>query len=99
MLTGEQLLGLATSSGWLNRIAVACWTVAEEIRNEDAETPNHANRIAWAASTWGQLASGPIAAAVATRYKDVATGDGSNVTEQQILVGIRDVVNTFATGG
>jgi predicted DsbA family dithiol-disulfide isomerase len=99
MLTGEQMIGLATSSGWLTRVQSQCWVVADEIRQESAETPNHANRTAWAATAWQQNANGGMAAAVATRYQATATGDGSNITDEQILAAVRDAVNTFATGG
>lgn len=100
MLTGEQMIGLATSSGWVNRVQAACWVVAEEIRTEDpTETPNHANRATWAAGVWQTNANAGMSAAVATRYQATATGDGSNITDAEILTAVRDAVNTFATGG
>lgn len=98
-MTGEQMIGLATSSGWLTRVQAACWAVAEEIRQEAADTANHANRAAWASGVWQQNTNAGVSAAVATRYQATATGDGANITAEQILTAVRDAVNTFATGG
>lgn len=43
-----ELYNLSLNQTMIQRMTVAVAIEAEEIRNEDPSTPNHANRVAWA---------------------------------------------------
>lgn len=100
MLTNEQLAGLPASSPVLNRVQGAVILVAEEIRNENAETPNHANRMDWANRAFSSPAAtaAAMSAAVVARYATTINADGSNLTDAQATAAVRDAVDVFATG-
>ena len=52
MATYPELLSMLAHDGLFNKIRVACWVAADTIRAEDAGTPNHTNRVAWAKSVF-----------------------------------------------
>jgi hypothetical protein len=53
MATYAELRQLFSENELKNKVEVACIVAAESIRNEDAGTPNHANRLVWAKRAFG----------------------------------------------
>lgn len=100
MLTFEQLSGLVQSSDMAGQIMGAVATVALAIQSEDSETPNHANRMAWArrALSSPQSVAGEIRAAVLGTYADTLPASGATLTDAQIKSAVESCVDTFATG-
>lgn len=98
--TYEQLSGLIQSSENAGQIAGAVIAVAEAIRNEDAGTANHANRVKWASRAWSspsQVAN-EMRGAIYSRYADIALGTGLTMTDEQARTAVADAVDVFADG-
>ena len=100
MLTFDQLAGLIQSSDFAGQITGAVTTVALEIQSEDAETPNHANRMAWAKSALADPSgsASQMRAAVLGTYADVLPPSAGVLTDAQIRAAVEDTVDTFANG-
>ena len=52
MATDVELYGLLNNSALRNRVLIQCIIAAEGVLNEDSGTPNHADRLLWAASVF-----------------------------------------------
>ena len=52
MATYEDIFELKDASEVINKVTVACVVAAETIMGEVDTTPNHANRLTWAASVF-----------------------------------------------
>jgi hypothetical protein len=50
MASYEEIYNLRQEVGFSNRIQSAIADVANDVRQEDSGTPNHANRLVWAAN-------------------------------------------------
>ena len=100
MLTDEQLSGLIGSSDLQPQIMGSVLAVAKIVENEDPDTPNHVNRLKWAASAMGS----PTAAAlkmrgsVLARYQATLGPPPYTLTDEQIRAAITESVDTFADG-
>ena len=81
-------------------MAAACDIVADAIRSEAAETPNHANRLVWAKEVLSQ----PFESAVGMLREVLAANAALTVaqitaaTDAAIQVAVNNAVNLFATG-
>jgi hypothetical protein len=101
MLSYTDMSGIIDSTDFGAQITGAVTIVALAIQEENTETPNHANRIAWAKSALSSPASvaSSMRAAVIGMYADILPSAGGTLTDQQIKTAIEASVNTFATGG
>lgn len=100
MLTYDQKTGIIQSSDYAGQIQGAVSDVAADIQAEAVETPNHANRLAWARRAFASPATvaGEMRAAVITAYADTLPPSGGTLTDAQIKSAIEAAVNTFADG-
>ena len=100
MATYLELRSLFRHGELRNRIEVACIITAEAIRVEDANTPNHDNRLIWAKAAFNSTTSirdGMLKALLAAnKDEDVATITGVADSALQTLVNA--IVNMFADG-
>lgn len=101
MATYSELYDLWYESTLKNRVIVATIVTAETIQGEDAGTPNHANRLAWAK----QAFESPVAIAdamfrvILAANKDATQEAILNATDASIQASVDAAVDTFATGG
>lgn len=100
MATYTELFGLRANDSLRNKIIVACIIAAEAIRNEAAETANHANRLVWAAAVFASPTSEAErmlwAVLAQNAAQSVATITGA--TDAAIQTAVNGAVNVFATG-
>ena len=100
MATYEELYGLRSDSALKNRVTVACIISAEGIMSEDGGTPNHANRLIWAATVFAS----PSQEADRMYWAVLAANQGASVaqiqsaTDSAIQTNVDDHVDLFATG-
>lgn len=101
MATYSELYQLAQQDAALrNRCAVAVVVAAEAIRTEAGATPNHANRLVWAADAlarpayWGERML--WAALAQNRALTVAQIQGA--TDAGLQTAIQNTIDLFATG-
>lgn len=100
MATDIELYGLLNDSALRNRVFISCIIAAEGVLNEDAGTPNHANRLIWAASVFFN----PMAEvkrmfmAVLAANKDVSVEAIRGASEAQILANVNDHIDLFVGG-
>jgi len=83
-----------------NRIVVAIVVAAESIRNENAQTENHANRILWAAQAFANPAgvSRKVLMAVLAANKDVPIAAIASASDTALQINVDAVVDLFAMG-
>ena len=91
---------LRASDSLRNRIVAACWIAAEGIRNEDAATENHANRLAWARRVFADPGDGPDLLKVfrAVLMNSTIRAAGEAATDNDIQSAVNGLVDLFATG-
>lgn len=100
MATYAEIYDLTAHSALRNRVTVACTVAAYAINGEDAATPNHTNRLIWAARVFAdptaeaQRMYPVILAANAAATVAQITG----AADADILAAVQGVVNLFATG-
>jgi hypothetical protein len=86
----------------LDRIEGACILMADTIRQEDANTPNHENRLMWAAAV--EEDARPQAKQLIGRilsHADMNKSKGTDmeaVSDDTIVSIVTKVVDSFATG-
>ena len=100
MATYEELYGLRNDSGLKNKVTTACIISAESIMGENGDTPNHANRLIWAAAVFaspGREADRMYWAVLAAN-KDATIAQIQNATDSAIQTNVEDHVDLFATG-
>lgn len=101
MATYAELYGLKNDSALRNRVLTACVIAAEAVMNEVDTTPNHANRLIWAAAVF----AGPVSEAnrmfmaVLAANKDVTVAQIQSASDAAIQTNVDDHVDLFATGG
>lgn len=101
MATYEELHGLMQGKSALrNKIAVAVVVAAETIREEDAGTENHANRLLWAAQAFNApnaLAERMLMAVLAAN-KSVSVATIETASDDTLQTAVDNAVDLFATG-
>ena len=97
-LTLHQLFDLRTSSSLRNRVAAACWTAAQAVFNEDSQTANHANRVAWACRVLEDDGGGAEVLRVfrAVLMNAAVQAAGDSATDADIQAAVDALVNVFA---
>lgn len=100
MATDLELYGLHNDSELRNRVLIQCVIAAEAVMNEDGGTPNHANRLIWAASTFEnpRTEADRMFIAVLAANKDASVEAIKGASEAQILTNVNDHIDLFATG-
>ena len=78
MAAYQDLYNLFSNSSLRNKLSVAVVIAAETIRNEDAGTTNHANRLVWAKSAFNNPES------IATSMLKALLAANASLTVQQI---------------
>lgn len=100
MATNKELYGLLNDSVLRNRVVIECIIAAETVMNEDSGTPNHANRLTWAATVFtNPVAEGRrmfMAVLAANHDASVEAIQGSS--EAQLRANVVGHVDLFATG-
>lgn len=100
MATYTELYGLRNDSALRNRVMVACIVAGEAIMAEDVGTPNHANRLTWAASVFAS----PVAEAnrmfmaVLAANKDATVEQVQGASDEAIQTHVDAHVDLFAVG-
>lgn len=100
MATYAELFSLKNDSELRNKVVVACILASESIMIEVDTTPNHANRLIWAASVFAN----PMAEANRMFMAVLAANSGFTIaqiqaaTDEQIQTDVDDHVDLFATG-
>ncbi len=100
MATYDDLFGLRFDTALKNKVTVACVIAAEAIREEDAGTDNHANRLVWAKATFerpGSIAQNMLWALLAAN-KDADLAVITGASDAAIQTKVDDAVDLFATG-
>ena len=100
MATYEELYGLRNDSGLRNRVVVACIISAEGIMSEDGGTPNHANRLIWAAAVFASPTQEAerMYWAVLAANKDATIAQIQSATDAAIQTNVDAHVDLFAIG-
>lgn len=100
MATYEEIHALRTDSALRNRVLVACIISAEVIMAEDDTTPNHVNRLPWAAKVFASPATeaSRMYWAVLAANKDATVAQIQSATDSAIQTNVDDHVDLFATG-
>lgn len=100
MATYTELFDLHSNTDLLNKVVVACIISAEQIKDEDPGTANHANRLIWAAAVF----SNPRAESERMYWALLAANNAAtviqieNATDEAIQGQVDDHVDLFATG-
>lgn len=101
MATYAELYDVQNENELLHRIVVATAIAAETIRTEAPATPNHANRLLWAALAFANpiVVSRQLLWAVLAANIHVTVENIVGATDAAIQANIDAVVDIFATGG
>lgn len=101
MASYPELYGLKNDSALRNRVMVACIIAGEGIMDESGTTPNHANRLLWAASVFANPATeaNRMFMAVLAANKDYTVAQIQGATDAAIQTNVDAHVDLFATGG
>lgn len=100
MATYNELYGLNSDSELRNRVTMACIVAAETVMAEEDTTPNHANRLVWAALVFASPAmeAKRMFMAVLAANKDADVAAIQSATDAQIQAAVDNHVDLFATG-
>jgi len=100
MATYTELYSLRSDSALRNRVMVACIVSAEAVMAEIDTTPNHANRLLWAASVFANptTESMRMFMAVLAANKDATISIIQTATDTQIQTNVDNHIDLFATG-
>ena len=100
MATYSELYGLNSDSELRNRVTVACIVAAETVMAEEDTTPNHANRLLWAASVFVSptVEARRMFMAVLAANKDATVSAIQSATDAQIQAVVDSHIDLFATG-
>lgn len=84
--------------GFSHKVVVALVDVANDVQQEDGETPNHARRLVWAAQTLGDPKARLQGAlyGVLIANKGEAILDILNASDAQIKTAVEALVDLFA---
>ena len=100
MATNTDLYGLLNDSVLRNRVLIECIIGAEAVMNEDIGTPNHANRLVWAASVFAnpKVEAGRMFMAVLAANHDASVEAIRGASEEQLRANVDEHIDLFATG-
>ena len=100
MATYAELRGLFSNSGLKNAVSVACIVAAEAIRNEDAGTANHANRLVWAKKAFASpdSVSTEMLMALLAANKEASVATITGATDSAIQAKVDAAIDVFADG-
>jgi len=100
MATYDEIRFLFANDSIRNKIEVAVIVAAESIRNEDAGTPNHANRLIWAKEAF----TNPLGTAtkmfmaLLAANKDLTVEQIAGASDVAIQTKVDAAVDVFADG-
>ena len=94
-----ELWTFAQNTPLLERVSMACIVAAQAIITESEDTPNHANRKAWAAATLrNPTGMAPaILWSVLAANKAMTTEQITNATDAAIQTAVNNSIDLFAT--
>ena len=100
MATYTELFGLKNESAVINKVVVACVVAANAIKDEEVSTPNHDNRLAWAAGVFQNpwTEAGCMYWAILAANKDSTVGQIQGASDSAIQTQVDAHVDLFATG-
>lgn len=100
MATYAELFDLRGNSALLNRISSAIAIQSEVIRNENAATANHANRLIWAKQAFQnpEVKAREMVWAILAANAAATTAQITGATDAAILSAVAAAVDIFATG-
>jgi len=100
MASYAELYSLRSDSALKNRVNVAVIVAAEAIRSEDGATPNHANRLVWAAAVFAapSAEADRMFMAILAANKDATVAQIQSATDAAIQTKVDATVDLFATG-
>jgi len=100
MATYIELRGLYGNGDLENKVEVACIVAAESIRNEDAGTTNHANRLVWAKSAFSNpnTVAVQMLMALLAANKDLTVAQIEGASDAAIQTAVDNAVDIFADG-
>jgi hypothetical protein len=98
MATHTELYELYSDSALRNRVEIALVLVAETIRTEDPERPNHAQRLAWARAVFSdpQRWLMPMFRLLLAAQDIAQAGPISNASDELIVARVAEAVDFFA---
>jgi len=99
MATYAELLNIATTDdGLKQQIKVACVVACDVIRAEDAQTPNHAARLAWARATLDNpdRAAGQMVLAVLAQNRAATAAQITGADDATVQTAVNSAVNLLA---
>jgi len=101
MATYVELRALMDDNDLENRCQVACIVAANTIQTEDAGTPNHDNRLAWAEKAYGNPAAlaAKVQMAVLAANKDATVAQIQGSTDAQLQTKVDEAIDVFAQNG
>ena len=95
-----QLRKLFNDNELKNRIEVAIIIAAEDIRTEDSETLNHANRLVWARAAFNspKTFSGSMLRRLLAENSEETVEVIQSVSDENLQILVDDAVDIFAGG-
>lgn len=96
----SELFELGANAGLRNRVTVACLVAAQTIMGEAGSTPNHANRLIWAASVFADptaIGQKMLMAALAANAT-LTTAQITGASDAALLASVQGAINLFSTG-
>ena len=89
---------LNSEGAFWKRVAGACWNAAGLVLSEVTTTPNHANRLLWAAEVRDDRVP-PAKEMLAAILEDATiAADPTGVKDDDIQAAVNNHINDFATG-
>lgn len=99
MATYAELLAAANDDGLRQKVLVAVLVAAEVVRTENAQTANHANRLAWAKATFQnpEPARDAMVRALLVQNRAVAVALILAADDATVQAAVNTAVDVFAT--
>lgn len=99
MATYAELLQAANDDGLRQKVMVAVLVAAEVVRTENAQTVNHANRLAWAKSTFQnpEPARDSMVRAILVQNRAVPVATILAADDATVQTAVNNAVDVFAT--
>ena len=100
MATYTEIFQIKNDSVMINKVVVACVVAAEGIMAEDGGTPNHENRLTWAASVFQNPNNEALRMwwAMLAANIDLEVAQITGATDTAILAQVDAHIDLFATG-
>lgn len=98
MATYAELLSLANDEQLRNKIRVAVWVACDTIRAEADTTPNHVNRVKWAATALRDTprAAEQLVPIVLAQNRAATTSQITTATDAQVQAAVDAAINVVA---